>query len=47
MSSPQYPQVGTSVLQSPVSLTPGACNSAPNNAPYGISPVSTYPYQVG
>jgi hypothetical protein len=46
LANSQYPQIGTSVLQSPVKLTTGAATSAPNSSPYGISPVTSFMYGI-
>lgn len=47
LASPLYPQVSTSILQTPMNLTPGVALSAPNNTPYTIAPVTSLPYSFG
>lgn len=46
LASNKYPQVGSSVLLNPVSLSTNAANSSPNNNAYNIVPKTTIPYEL-
>jgi hypothetical protein len=45
--SPTYPQISSSLIKSPITLTPNAVNSYPNPIPYTIQPSTNYSYQFG